>query len=421
VTINVTPPGAPVAAATSGSGPDGTTITAAGSATGSGPFTYALGPIPPAVAADGTASIVDGTGVISFDPINNFSGPVPTFTYTATDVYNQTSAPANVSITVTPVANDDSYGVVGGQMLTEAAPGVLGNDMGSGLTVTAHTTPAHGTLTINADGSFSYVPTVGFSGADTFTYSDSDSSSQTSNTATVTITVSRPAPPTAVNTGGITPADTGLTFTPPTPSGTGPFTYTLSTTPPAADGTATLNPTTGLITFDPAPGFSGTVPTFTYTVTDPYGDVSAAADVDIIVDPVAAPTTASGVEGTTVTVTVPTPVGVGPFTYTLIPGSLPPASIGTVTINPTTGVVTFHPAAGFVGDVPVQYVVTGPSGNVSAPATVLLEIDPAAVPVPTTGAFGEGTALGGLALIALGLGLLTAAVVTRRRFGNLPG
>ena len=73
-----------------------------------------------------------------------------------------------------------------------AAPGVLGNDTdvdgdradggrwSSG--------PAHGTLTLNADGSFTYTPSANYNGADSFTYKANDGTAD-SNVATVTITV----------------------------------------------------------------------------------------------------------------------------------------------------------------------------------------------------------------------------------------
>lgn len=63
--------------------------------------------------------------------------------------------------------------------------------------ITATTTPAHGTVTIAADGlSVSYSPTAGYSGADTFDYTVTDTVNLT-DTATVTIKVN--APPVAVD------------------------------------------------------------------------------------------------------------------------------------------------------------------------------------------------------------------------------
>ena len=71
------------------------------------------------------------------------------------------------------MAVNDAYSVNEGQTLTVAAPGVLGNDsLGDGLTLTASLVagPAKGTLTLNANGSFTYTPNSNFTGTDTFTY-----------------------------------------------------------------------------------------------------------------------------------------------------------------------------------------------------------------------------------------------------------
>src|SRR5207302_1728495 len=77
--------------------------------------------------------------------------------------------------------------------LTVAAPGVLANDTdpdGDALTAVLATSPAHGALTLNADGSFTYTPSAGFSGSDSFTYQAYDGF-LTSNAATATIGVQR--------------------------------------------------------------------------------------------------------------------------------------------------------------------------------------------------------------------------------------
>ena len=48
--------------------------------------------------------------------------------------------------------------------------------------------PAHGTLTLNADGSFTYTPAANYNGADSFTYKANDGTAD-STVATVAITV----------------------------------------------------------------------------------------------------------------------------------------------------------------------------------------------------------------------------------------
>jgi hypothetical protein len=46
---------------------------------------------------------------------------------------------------------------------------VLRNDFGA-TAVVRHTDPSDGTVTVNADGTFTYKPNSGFKGTDTFTY-----------------------------------------------------------------------------------------------------------------------------------------------------------------------------------------------------------------------------------------------------------
>ena len=91
-----------------------------------------------------------------------------------------------------PVAVDDAYAVTGGGVLTVPAPGVLGNDSdpdGDTLTAQLVAGPATGTLTLNPDGSFTYVPSEdAVSGPVTFTYQAFDGE-DLSNVASVTITV----------------------------------------------------------------------------------------------------------------------------------------------------------------------------------------------------------------------------------------
>ena len=73
-------------------------------------------------------------------------------------------------------ARDDHYRARAGQVLQVRGEGVLGNDrVGCDLgSVVRHTAPAHGTLSLNADGTFRYTPAPGFTGRDSFTYTVSD-------------------------------------------------------------------------------------------------------------------------------------------------------------------------------------------------------------------------------------------------------
>lgn len=104
-----------------------------------------------------------------------------------------------------PVAQNDSYTTNYNTALTISAPGVLGNDSdpdNDTLTALKVSDPAHGTLTLNANGSFTYTPTAGYSGADSFTYKANDGTVD-STIATVSITVrAAPVTPSIAVVGG---------------------------------------------------------------------------------------------------------------------------------------------------------------------------------------------------------------------------
>jgi len=91
-----------------------------------------------------------------------------------------------------PIASNDVYSVNHNTTLTVSAPGVLGNDFDADedlLTVAFNTSPAHGTLTLNANGSFTYKPATNYYGNDSFTYQVTDG--WINCEATVNITVAQ--------------------------------------------------------------------------------------------------------------------------------------------------------------------------------------------------------------------------------------
>src|SRR5207244_10897679 len=88
---------------------------------------------------------------------------------------------------VAPVAVNDIFVATRDASLVVNARGVLANDRdgnGDALTATIASQPQHGKLTLNADGSFEYVPDPHFVGADRFTYRASDASASSAVAAT---------------------------------------------------------------------------------------------------------------------------------------------------------------------------------------------------------------------------------------------
>jgi VCBS repeat-containing protein len=129
--------------------------------------------------------------------------------------FNSDTVAVRLNTTVTnqaPTAAADACSTAEDTALTvAAAPGVLGNDSdpdGDALTAVLGSGPSHGTLTLNANGSFTYTPAANFNGGDSFTYRASDGT-LTSNLATVTLTVSatNDAPTVRVAAGGTCGAD----------------------------------------------------------------------------------------------------------------------------------------------------------------------------------------------------------------------
>jgi hypothetical protein len=126
------------------------------------------------------------------------ASPVGTYPITASGAVsaNYTISYVSGTLTITavsqgPVAVNDSYTTTQSTALTVAAPGVLANDTGNALTAVFAGAPAHGTLTLNANGGFRYTPSAAFTGTDRFRYQAKDAAGALSNIATVTITVTQ--------------------------------------------------------------------------------------------------------------------------------------------------------------------------------------------------------------------------------------
>ena len=94
-----------------------------------------------------------------------------------------------------PIALGESYATEKNSALTIASiAGVLANDRdfdGDALTASLVTGPAHGSLQLNPDGSFTYTPLTGYAGLDSFVYTANDAAAASAPT-TVNLTVGTP-------------------------------------------------------------------------------------------------------------------------------------------------------------------------------------------------------------------------------------
>ena len=230
--------------------------------------------------ANGTLSFA-ANGSFTYTPDADFNG-TDGFTFSASDgllssntvAYSVTVNPVNDA----PVADNDAYSTDEDTSLIVAAPGVLGNDTDTendALTAVLVAGPTDGSLTLNANGSFTYTPDADFNGSDSFTYVANDGDLD-SNVATVTITVNPVNDaPVADNDAYSTDEDTSLVVVAPgvldgdTDTEGDALTAVLVAGP--TNGSLTLN-ADGSFTYTPDADFNGS-DSFTYVAND--GDLDS--------------------------------------------------------------------------------------------------------------------------------------------------
>jgi VCBS repeat-containing protein len=220
---------------------------------------------------------LNADGTFTYTPNTSFAGQ-DTFTYKSNDGLEDSSV-TTVTLNVVntaPAGFGDSYEVLHDQPLTpDAASGVLVNDVdreGDAISAAPGDGPLHGTVTLNADGSFTYTPETGYVGDDSFTYRVGDGFSQ-SDPVTVQIAVTNTAPVAnddayttdrnatlTVGAAGVLANDVDLDGD----------TLTLSQETGVTNGTLTLN-ADGSFTYTPANDFVGN-DSFTYSVFDGVAD-----------------------------------------------------------------------------------------------------------------------------------------------------
>jgi hypothetical protein len=335
--------------------------------------------------SNGTVAM-NSTGSFIYVPNAGFSG-IDNFTYEASDGQLHSNI-ATVTIKVgqsdqPPVAANDSYSTGENTALTVSAPGVLGNDSdpdGDTLSTVLVSAPSNGTLAMNPDGSFIYVPNTGFFGIDNFKYETSDGQLH-SNVATVTIEVGQADQPPVAADDSYTAAE-NMTLTVSAPGVLGndsdPDGDTLSAVlvGSPSNGTLAMNPD-GSFIYVPTAGFFGT-DSFTYEAND--GQLhSNIATVTIKVGqadqpPVAADDSYTAAENTTLTVSAPGVLGNdsdpdGDTVSAVLVGS---PSNGTLAMNPD-GSFIYVPTAGFFGTDSFTYEANDGQLN-SNPAVVTITI-----------------------------------------------
>jgi Bacterial Ig domain len=277
-----------------------------------------------------------------------------------------TAPTAQAGLLVT--ANDDTYSVAHDHVLSVAASeGVLVNDTGIGRTAAKLTNPAHGTVTLNANGSFTYQPTAGYVGSDSFTYEARilNLGILLTDPATVRLTITNAAPTAANDSYSMTMGGT-LTVAAPgvmaNDNDSDGDAITATKVTDSGSGSVNLSASGGF-TFSPGGSFTG-LRTFTYRLSDGIAS-SNTATVSI-----------------TVNAPAPTPTPTPP------PATPAPTPVPTATPTPTpapTPTPTPTPAATPAPTPTPAPTATLPLPTASLPPlpSLLPSILPGLAPVPT--------------------------------------
>ena len=331
--------------------------------------------------AHGTAS-TDGARVI-YQPAANYFGE-DSFTYAISDG-NGGVATASVTLTVNavndpPDATDDSLTV--SENAGPTVVPVLSNDTtapesGETLTITAASTPAHGTVKMTGGGTgLTYQPAPGYNGADHFTYTVSDGNGG-ADTAEVFVTVtpfdyfpvaaadSLTVPEDGSGSVAVLDNDTQL--------GNAPVTVAISM--PPTHGSAVVQ-SDSTILYTPDADYSGP-DSFQYTVTDSDGDVGTGT-VSVTVTgsndvPVAVADLATTNEDVSVKIQVQandTGLFDAPVTVTV---STPPEN-GSAVVE-ADGAITYQPGDNYFGTDTFSYTVRDADQETST-ALVTVTVNP---------------------------------------------
>ncbi|MFW2083869.1 Ig-like domain-containing protein, partial [Acinetobacter guillouiae] len=346
----------------------------------------------------GTVSVDPITGEVTYTPNKGYVGP-DAFEYTVKDKAGNVSDPATVVIDITanPVAVDDSAET---KEDTPIIIDVTSNDSDKDgdldpSTVGISKQPQHGTVSIDPiTGEVTYTPNKGYVGPDAFEYTVKDKAGNVSDPANVVIDIT--ANPVAVDDSAETKEDTPIIID-VTSNDTDkdgdldPSTVVITKQP--QNGTVSVDPITGEVTYTPNKGYVGP-DAFEYTVKDKAGNVSDPATVviEVSANPVAVDDSAETKENTPIIIDVTS-------NDTDKDGDLDPSTVvitkqpqhGTVSVDPITGEVTYTPNKGYVGPDAFEYTVKDKAGNVSDPATVVIEVSANPVAVDDSAETKENT------------------------------
>ncbi|APZ47777.1 hypothetical protein BW723_16380 [Polaribacter reichenbachii] len=270
------------------------------------------------ILADQTANLTEGTiniaenGAYSFTPSLNFTGNLPDINYIISDGTSTSSATLNISVKVAPVANNDNYIAINNTALVTTTPGILNNDTdsdGDVIVVTEYSingitynvgqtaTFTEGAILILSDGSFTYTPTLDFTGnLPTINYTISDGNF----TSTADLNISVENIPEAIDDENSTVVDISISELAPgllnndidldgdelkiIEFSVNSSTYNAGQTANFSEGSIIISEN-GSYMYTPTQNFSGDVSEINYTISDGVFESSANLNLTVYLPP----------------------------------------------------------------------------------------------------------------------------------------
>ena len=333
----------------------------------------------------------------------------------------ESTVPTTVRITdndtppsTAPVATDDSATVAADTVATidltdnvsdaENDVDVTTIDLDPNLSGNQNTlTTGDGVWSANAQGVVSFDPDADFEGTATTPYTVEDDDGNESNSATVSVTVAGAAPVSTADSVSVA-ADTVATIdlsdnvsdanndVDLSTVNLDPSASSIQNTLTTAEGVWSVD-TLGVVSFDPAPGFTGTA-SITYTVQDDDGNESNSSTVSVAVagaTPVTTADSANVASDTEATIDLTDNVADANDDLDLSTIDLDQSTTGNQNTLTTAdgvwsanalGVVSFVPEADFEGTAVILYTVEDDDGNESNSSTISV-IVAGATPVAT--------------------------------------
>ncbi|NPC57317.1 cadherin-like domain-containing protein [Caenimonas soli] len=349
------------------------------------------------LAASSGSLIANADGTWSFTPAADFNGTV-SFSYTISDGTAMT--PGSASLLVTPVNDAPSTTPVALPAVSEDSPAITitptqllanaGDVDGDTLTVSG-LAASSGSLTANADGTWSFTPAADFTGTVSFSYSVSDGTAAVAGSASLTVTPVNDAPTSAPVTLPAISEDSAAIIITPTQllaNAADVDGDTLTVSGLAASSGSLAANADGTWSFTPAADFNGMV-SFSYRVSDGVATAAGSASLQVTAvndAPTTAPLTLPPAAEDSAVIIPPTQLlaNAGDVDGDTLTVSGLAASSGSLIAN-ADGTWSFTPAADFNGTVSFSYSVSDGVAAVAGSASLTVTpINDAPTTAPVT-------------------------------------